>query len=242
MEIIFTNTLDVHQAYAPTPASSCVPEWYRDMESYVNGVKKPNGEGKNTGTIKRCMPVFDAITCGYILYTPTDVYVSQRPTLDTQGNDTGKTAPWYEWPSLEQIAFHPYIQAPHHPNKGGLSEDGLYPKWVNPWSIKTPKGYSALFTQPMHRESPFTILDGIVDTDTYYAPVNFPFVLNDWNFEGLIPAGTPMAQVIPFKRDSWTMKLGDETERNSQSKVSSYLRSSFFDSYKNKFRQPKHYR
>ena len=53
----------------------------------------------------------------------------------------------------------------------------------------------------MHRESVFTIMDGIVDTDSYNALVNFPFFLNDWSYEGLIPAGTPMAQVIPFKRE-----------------------------------------
>jgi hypothetical protein len=94
----------------------------------------------------------------------------------------------------------------------------------------------------MHRESPFTILDGIVDTDSYNAPVNFPFVLNDWGFEGLIPAGTPMAQVIPFKRESWQMEIGSQEEFEAQQKTTIHLRTSFFDSYKNKFRSPKEYK
>ena len=99
-----------------------------------------------------------------------------------------------------------------------------------------------LFTQPMHRPSPFTILDGVVDTDQYDSPVNFPFVLNDWKFEGLIPAGTPMAQVIPFKRESWKMSIGDMEQRQNQEKTTVNLRTRLFDSYKNQFRQPKEYR
>ena len=85
-------------------------------------------------------------------------------------------------------------------------------------------------------------MPGIVDTDKYTAPVNFPFVLNDANFEGLIPAGTPMAQVIPFKREDWNMRIGEMKDLEDQNKVTRHLRTSFFDSYKNKFRQPKNYR
>jgi hypothetical protein len=89
----------------------------------------------------------------------------------------------------------------------------------------------------------FTILPGVVDTDQYKAPVNFPFVLNEADkFEGLIPAGTPMAQVIPFKRDSWQMELGSQEEFKEQLKVTNKLRTKFFDSYKTQYRQLKEYK
>lgn len=243
MIITFTDTIGVPEEFKPKPATASVPEWYKNLESYMNGAKKPTGDGNTSATIKRCMPVFDAITGGYILYSYADVFVSQKPLADPEtGEPTGKTVPWYEWPSYALIQFHPVVQAPNHPGRGDLVDGGSYPKWINPWSIKTPPGYSVLFTQPMHRESPFTILDGIVDTDQYNAPVNFPFVLNDWGFEGLIPAGTPMAQVIPFKRDSWQMEIGTDTHRQDQSKTTRLLRTRFFDSYKAQFRQPKEYK
>jgi predicted membrane-bound spermidine synthase len=148
--------------------------------------------------------------------------------------------PWYEWPSFGPIDFHPVEQAPNHPNRKGHQTS--YPKWINPWSIKTPAGYSVLFIQPMHRESIFTILPGIVDTDQYNAPVNFPFVLNNIQFEGLIPAGTPIAQVIPFKRESWEMKIGTQEDLENQNKTTIRLRTRFFDSYKSQFRQLKEYK
>jgi len=242
MKITFTDTMGVPEEYCPKPATASVPDWYKNLESYMSGRKRPTGEGQTSATIKRCMPVFDAITGGYIIYTYADVFVSQQPVMGPDGQPTGETTAWYEWPSFGPIQFHPVQQAPTHPGRGDLGDGMSYPKWINPWSIKTPKGYSVMFTQPMHRESPFTILDGIVDTDSYNAPVNFPFVLNDWDFEGIILAGTPMCQVIPFKRDSWQMEIGKEEDLKSQQKTTIHLRTSFFDSYKNKFRQPKEYK
>lgn len=228
--IVFTNTVGVPGDHAPKPASYLVPEWYKRMPSYLDDdKKKPTGDGNTTATIKRCMPVFDSIVGGYLLFTPVDVFVSQK-------DDN----PWYEWPSFSPIQFHPVEQAPEHPSRNNHKVS--YPKWINPWSIKTDPGYSVYFFQPLHRESVFTILPAVVDTDQYDAPVNFPFVLNDVKFEGLIPAGTPMAQVIPFKRESWTMEIGDVNALQEQNSTTIKLRTKFFDSYKSQFRQPKEYR
>jgi len=219
MEITFTNTsgVDIEQ---PQPASKFTPDWYKDTKSYIGNIKKPTGAGATDATIKRCIPVFDAITAGYIITSPADVYVSLKESIQ-----------FFEWSSLGLISFHPIEQAPNHPARN----QHAYPKWMNPWAVKTPKGYSTLFTQPMHREAVFTILPGIVDTDTYTAPVNFPFIVNDPNFEGLIPKGTPIAQVIPFKRDKWQIKLGFEKEIKEQNKVTSILVTKFFDKYKTMF-------
>jgi hypothetical protein len=226
MKIIFTNTsgADIEQ---PKPASRLVPDWYKNMESYINKEKKPTGDGTSSGTIKRCMPVLDAITAGYIIESPADVWVSKK--------DKGQ---WFEWSDFGLISFHPIEQAPEHPARKPFP----YPKWSNPWSITTPKGYSTMFVQPMHRESVFTILPGIVDTDTYSAPVNFPFVINDPAFEGLIPKGTPIAQVIPFKRDSWNMEIGTKEDFDRQNKTSKKLQSKFFDRYKSMFWTRKEYK
>jgi hypothetical protein len=213
----------------------------------MGGKKTPDGYGTTTATIKKCMPVFDAISSGYIITTYVDVWVRQMPlvpegTIVDENTDMSQfpTHPFYEWPSFTAIEFHPEGQAPNYPAKNGHIS---YPKWMNPWSIKTPPGYSCLFIQPMHRNSEFTILPGIVDTDKYSAPVNFPFVLNEPNkFEGLIPAGTPLVQVIPFKRDSWNMEFGTIEDLKEQAKIRTKLRTKFFDSYKTQYRQPKEYK
>lgn len=227
MNITFTNVSGFDGLEQPQPASKFIPDWYKNMESYIGGEKKPGGDGTTKATIKRCMPVFDAINAGYIITSPADVYVRIK-----EGQQ------YFEWSTLGLINFHPIDQAPTHP----VRNKHAYPKWVNYWAIRTPKGYSTMFVQPMHRESVFTILPGIVDTDEYYAPVNFPMVINDPEFEGLIPKGTPIAQVIPFKRESWSMQFGGDKEIQEQSKITANLNTKFFDRYKTMFRRNKEYK
>jgi hypothetical protein len=228
MDIIFTNTSSFKNIETPQLASKLIPQWYKDMPSYIGGEKKVDTRiGTTLSTSKRCMPIFDAITAGYIITSPADVQVSLRDGIQ-----------YFEWASFSLIDFHPVAQALGHPAQKG---DHAYPKWKNFWSVKTPKGYSTLFVPPMHRESVFTILSGIVDTDKYYVPVHFPFVINDPNFEGIIPKGTPIAQAIPFKRESWNMKFGGDKIIEEQEDQLSQILTSFFDKYKNMFRQPKEY-
>jgi hypothetical protein len=218
--------------YKPYPVSEDIPDWYKKTASYVSPGKIPPEKGGTTATIKRCMPIFDVLTSGYIIPTPNDLYV--RPHI----TETGEKEVWYTWPHEESIHFHPVQQAPLHPKQNGVA----FPKWLSPWGIQTPKGYSCLFMPPAHREAVFSILPGIVDTDSYINPVNFPFVMHDVDYEGLIPAGTPMAQVIPFKRDSWKMTFGSDKDYEKVQQQLKAHRTKFFDGYKNAFRQPKEFK
>lgn len=224
-EIIFTFTdFSISANYKPEPAMSHIPEWYKKQSSYINNKKAPIGDGNVDSTIKKCMPVFDAMTSGYLLFTHSDLYI--HPTED---------GPYFQWAS-PILDFHPVDQAPLHPKNNNYP----YPKFLNPWSIKTPPGYSCLFINPLHRSNVFSILEGIVDTDIYSLPVNLPFTLNDPNFEGYIPAGTPMAQIIPVKRDEWQMQIGNNTEEiNKQHRK---LSSVFFNRYKQMFWSKKSYK
>lgn len=219
-DLSFTDVLGVASEYAPRPATKALPDWYKRTPEYSNG-ERVIVDGQTAHTIKKCVPVFDALTAGYVIPTYVDLQVTQRDG-----------APWYEWPSHTAISFHPVEQAPNHPSKNGAP----YPKWLNPWAIKTPPGYSCLFLPPMHNPNGmFTVLPAIVDTDTYSAPVNFPFVLDDVAWQGLIPAGTPMVQVIPFRRETWRMRFGSDKELLEQQRAATRLRSVWWNSYKRHF-------
>lgn len=224
--ITFIKTMDVLDEYAPIPAKKNIPDWYKKTDSYMQHKKKPDGKGRTTGTIKKCVPVFDAITAGYIITTFADLFVSRRE-METVSGEV-KVLPYYEWSSIESIQFHPEEQGKNHPN----FQNTPYPKFMSPWGIKTPKGYSCLFIPPCHRETPFSILPGIVDTDNYFAPVNFPFTLSNANFEGFIPAGTPIAQVIPFKRDSWISSMGGIDLIDKVNEINKKVFTYMFDKYK----------
>jgi hypothetical protein len=229
-EITFVkNFYNVGEDYNPKPASSCIPDWYKKAESYRGNEKTVNSDASVNATIKKCVPVFDSITSGYIIFLPIDIFVN------FENNEQA-----YFWPTgylssnesvTNPILIHGNWQAKDHP----LSEGDLgIPKFMNPWSIQTPKGYSVLITQPKHRDLPFEILSAIVDTDKYCAPINFPFVLKDLDWQGIIPAGTPIAQIIPFKRNDWEMKISDkEKDRNKMFETMWTIRGFFYDGYRN---------
>jgi len=231
MEIKFTNTTEYEiSTFAPKPANKCLPEWYKNTPPYAGNKKAPTPTNNIPATIKKCLPVFDAISSGYIIFTPVDIYIQKNEN---------STNFFYQWRLFEDLVrFHPLEQADLHPQNKLIE----YPKILNPWSIKTSKGYSCLFLQPMHQDLPFTILPGIVDTDKYIAPVNFIFTLNDSNFEGMIEAGTPLVQVIPFKRDNWTMKIGSKKDIKESLHAKDLSLSKFFDGYKKFFWEKKQYK
>lgn len=227
MQITFTNILAVAEEYAPVPATRVLPDWYKRTPEYVGGERIVR-DGYTPHTVKKCVPVFDAMTAGYVISTYVDLQVTHRNGM-----------PWYEWPLFEAISFHPVVQAPDHPARN----EAPYPKWSNPWAISTPPGTSCLFVPPMHNPNGmFTILSGVVDTDTYRNPVNLPFVLDNVKWEGLIPAGTPLVQIIPFRRDEWQMRVGDDGDKADSGRVTTRLRSVWFNSYKRNFWTRKQYR
>ena len=231
MKIIFTDIYNLGDALdQPKPANQVIPEWYKKINSYISGKKIPTDTGEANSTIKKCMPVFDAITAGYIIKSAADLYVEKK-----------EEGLYYKWSGLDLISFHSPDQTTGHPAKIN-DELNSSPKFINPWSIKTPKGYSVLIIQPMHRESPFTIMPGIVDTDTYTNPVNFPFTMNDKNWEGLIPAGTPIAQIIPFKRENWKMQIGYEKEIQETIAIRNKFKTIFWDRYKRFYWNKKEYK
>jgi len=231
-KIIFTKiNPNVSDIYLPKQASKNLPKWYKELYSYfgTENKKELDSTFKNSGSIKRCVPVLDALSAGYIISTYCDLWVRK----DKEGQI-------FYAPAIEgSIEFHGTAQAPNHP----YMNEHPYPKWSNPWSIKTPKGYSTLFISPVHGgNSFFQIIEGLVDTDKYTNPVNFPFILKDTNFEGLIPAGTPMVQVIPIKRDDWKMQIGNEEDVKNIREDYNTLKSLFFDGYKKLFWSKKVYK
>lgn len=178
-------------ANIPLSAKKYLPGWYKDAKPFIGG--KYNYSSPNR-TFKQCSPFLDAMTSGYIFESWTDVHVS----LDENGH------PLLNWANGEHAFITTRSEVSHKevPAPAGCHEVQLVLK--HPLYIKTPPGYSILMTNPLNRHDlPFIFLSGVVDTDIHCMyPGNYPFYLKK-GFEGTIPAGTPLIQIIPFKRDSW---------------------------------------
>jgi hypothetical protein len=207
----------------PIPASKIIPEWYKKTNKNIGNVFSVGDNGNPSETIKACMPVFDIMTAGYFITMPADAF------FEKIGEDY-KVA--WSTDLLSLIESHPTAQ--YENLKIPDQYNNQVYKFVQPWIIKTPPGYSCLFVSPTYRNDlPFYTFPSIVDTDKHPVPVNFPFFLNK-NFSGIIEHGTPIVQVIPFKRDSWnseslfdqSMKHQDEWQR-AKIKISNKYKTFF---------------
>jgi hypothetical protein len=178
-------------------ASDVTPQWYKDLPGLA--LLRKNDTKKDL-TAKRCIPILDAFNSGYVLVTTEDYVFAKK---ENSYSFTGSKSI-----SRKSIEMHPWTQL----GDIMLSQEFIPHafKWSNQYLIKTPPGYSCVFTHPLnHFDSPFHSMSGVVDTDTYIMPVLFPFIMKD-NFEGLIPKGTPVIQIIPFKREDWKSNIYDK--------------------------------
>lgn len=213
----------------PYPAITKLPDWISNTPSYINGKKSVDDFGDPTSTIKKCLPVVDAMTAGYHIPLHCDVWVENAGPSDINIK--------WSWDTLQVIDMQKQEQMQTYP-----VPEGFYPtsfKFINPWIVKTPAGWSCLFTHPLHYDDlPYKCLPAIVDTDKHPIPVNFLFFLNK-NFSGLIEKGTPMIQVIPFKREDFKSQFSFDTGSFKQKWEKAH--QVFFDRYKKFFRSPKKY-
>jgi len=100
---------------------------------------------------------------------------------------------------------HPKAQILNTPIEKFMIGDNIW-KFVSPWYIKTPPGYSCLFTSPMYQENIFEILPAVVDTDKHHM-INFPFKFKGQDGKYIVSRDTPLVQIIPFKRDEWKSQI-----------------------------------
>jgi hypothetical protein len=182
----------------PYPAVKSLPKWFLDADPYEH---HPTGDAPNDGkvhvrnsvsnaTFKKCPPLLDGMSSGYIIPLWADVEISNN------GN-----GPFINWKTTHHIfEIHgsntQKIQAPI-----GYSPQVF--KYNNCWIPQTPKGYSCIVTSPFgYNDLPFKAVPAVIDTDRSTLELIFPVWVKD-NFSGIVEKGTPIAQIIPFKRDDW---------------------------------------
>lgn len=212
----------------PTPAKKHVPEWYRKTPKYTDGASSPNVKTPERGNLgmKACIPFLDAFITGYTVTLWQDVKVE---IVDGVTNFAWSAAPDVLTGRSSEQSF----PVPH-----GHAE-GQY-VWLIPFIIETPPGYSVLITHPLNRfDLPFTTLSAVVDSDKVLPSGNCPFYLKE-GFEGIIEAGTPLYQVIPFKRDDWTSEKDESlVQKDGQRKYD--MNRVFSGNYKKNIWSKKNY-
>jgi hypothetical protein len=208
--------LTVESDSVPKPTIQTIPDWYRKADRFA---VKPDGEywqdpmvGGKIPTWKACPAIFDIMGTGYVYRTPCDIEFYEENSiikvkvLDDRNKDFIQVRP--PMPQfIPPMGYHEFHFA-----------------WWSDWAVKVPDGYSVLYTQPFNRfELPFLTTSGIIDNDQVNLPGTMPFFVVK-GFVGVVPAGTPYAQMLPFKREDWHsevdadishMKMSMDNQANS---------------------------
>ena len=190
----------------PVPARTVLPEWFKRLP----GLDREELSATNSGlTVKRCVPFLDALTIGWILPLAAAV------RLEITEGGQKVTAGW---------EFDREMVSNHGPRQtAGFPYEPRPPmKFHNPWTIRTPNGWSCLFVPPLNRPNGVVeVFSGVVHTDWYASPVNFPFVAIAEDGVHSLPKGMPLVQVIPFARDDveGTIRAGSEQEAAESERI-----------------------
>jgi len=168
----------------PKPASSMIPDWYKSLEV------SPNPKAPLDKSVRACMPFMESLTFGWIIPVPVDIACTR--------NDDGSLHMEWDDETYQVMGSHSKLQV----NTDKFPHDGELIKFNIPYQLRTPDGVSTRHMPPLNRiETRFRPFSGIVETDRYMDSVNFPALVLDQEWEGVIQAGTPLVQIIPFERD-----------------------------------------
>jgi hypothetical protein len=189
---------------APVRAKTALPDWFRRLPAVDEAHVSSNNSGL---TVKRCMPFLDAMATGWVIGLAASVRM--------EISDNGKTVDcgWdFDRTLVSNHASHQVAGIPREP---------LPPcKFHNYWTIRTPPGWSCLFVPPLNRPNGvFEVVAGVVDTDTYQSEIHFPFFATGEDGLHMLERGTPIVQVIPFRRDASDLDADIRTENPEEGTV-----------------------
>lgn len=220
----FTEVKGLADQAPPVPAGKLLPEWYKKIPEFEGPRVDGSGakmRGVNTD-VKRCPGIRDFIGSGFIIPLWCDYNIDVEP--DGSLN-------WLAPDGAFKLGSHPVEQLQ------GMPQEHPYPaiKFINPWFVRTPPGYSCLFLPPFYEfEKRFTVLPGVVDTD-FYHNAHLPTLLHiNPGKSMLLERGTPIVHVFPFKReemDSDCREASEEDER-AIAKFQLGVRSTFDSNYR----------
>ena len=184
------------------------------------------GTKNDIGTAKRCVPVLEACSNGYIIpaWCDFDVHVSDK-------GDVGvRTPSTLGIPDF--VGSHPWVQVGDDcPLKNYFAGKCIL-KLQNPWVIETSPGWSCLIKSPPNAYNNVRFIEGVVDTDTYVERINLPFFWDGYKagtYE--IKKGDPLVHVVPFRREALQVKY-EPWDEEYMNKIQGVGGSMFINRYR----------
>lgn len=88
-----------------------------------------------------------------------------------------------------------------------------------PWYVKIPKDYELIMIDPFYKDDyRFTVCPGLFEPDLGLAKLNVPIYWHSTDGEFMIKAGTPIAQLIPIKKENVDFEVTNKNDDKDFSK------------------------
>ena len=208
--------------FKPVLAKNYQPHWWKRAKV---GMDIRN---KKTTTIRACPAMDDWLKSGWYLVANRDLHVKFGRTPETNDDH-----------SRSHVVDNGDYASPSHPSEQmtgafqyldteGPIRDAF--KMRNPWNVVTPPGYSCFYLDPfLFQNRYFATWQGIIDTDKFNKNMDnaqiifFPKV----NHSFTIKEGTPLCQVIPYKREEWNasyIQYDHKSFTENRSSITSHYR------------------
>lgn len=183
----------------PYPSKKKLPKWIRCYDNFDNS--RP--------TIRRCPGILDYAEMGYIVPLWADLKIDYDSSLMFLAPKF--SVPWANalLHSKEQFRGTP-LEAMSYPYSNVIKIEA-------PWRIRLSRGYSSLLVNPIYNDAhpSITAIPGCIDHDAFHTANIFVSFNLYGNGTVLIPRGTPLYQVLPFKRSVFSYSVRTQTIEDS---------------------------
>lgn len=180
----FSPNWYVRKYYPVLPANKYLPSQWKSLPRCCNSVK----------TAKSCPGISDWLTMGYIIPAWTDFEITQKDNKIISATAMNNKMFLGSHSSVQNLDLFSH--------KSHLSDTIKLPC---EWRIKTSKGWSIQIVPLWYfQHQPWETLPGVIHSDNHSTQVNINMILTSCEENITVSAGTPLVQIIPYKRESVT--------------------------------------
>jgi hypothetical protein len=219
---------------SPQPASEFRPQWLTGPRFHAGFDRATALEraSRHASTVRRCPGITDAMKTGYIVPLWVDVHVrfdGLHGEVDMQCASP--------WASVER---HPIEQFQATPIEALASPYPCVFKLACPWRVHLPPGHSSwLMDAVYHRKwMGFSTIPGVVDHDRFHTSNIFLIWQRYDSGEMILPAGTPLFQIVPFARKKFELSVNDDSQLAAAERAAEDIRvGGWISGYRRLFRR-----
>ena len=210
-EIQFVSLVEgIEETMPIIPVSEQKYDWVK--RAGVQTKERNQGQTVKSRNTLRCPAIFQFRNMGFLMRAPFDILIKIKSETEYEWEHG---SPQYE-ELLKLVSHHDLELMYNFMNSWPKDTMKIILKLNLPWALRIPKGYDVLMIDPFYKDdNRFTVCPGTFESQLGIGQLNVPVMWHSTKGEFLIKAGTPIAQLVPIKRETVShQNLNLTTDKN----------------------------